>query len=340
MAAVPPTGVLPPNARVLMIRMSALGDIIFALETLSTLKAERPDVRVDFLVEDRFAATLQGHPMIEELIVVPRRNPLGIPRQLWRLRRVRYDVLLDLHGILKSSIQVLFARARLKIGYAAPGSREGAAFAYHRRVVLDHPERHRAECGQFLLRELGLTGPPQRAELPDTAAAPDVFGDRTGTKVILHPGTSAFATFKRWPIDRFAALAQQLAAAGMPVAVSYGPGETELFEAVHRAAPDVIEVDGRRLGLGGLVAALRQADVVVAADTGPLHMATAVGTRVVALFGPKDTQRYGPRGEDHAVLFHDVPCRPCRRRSCASPQCVLGIEVDEVVARVLQTVET
>jgi len=74
--------------------------------------------------------------------------------------------------------------------------------------------------------------------------------------------------------------------------------------------------------------------VVVAADTGPLHLAAAAGTRVVALFGPKETRYYAPRGEGHHVLFRDVPCRPCRRRTCPSPLCILGLGVDEVEAAV------
>ena len=87
---------------------------------------------------------------------------------------------------------------------------------------------------------------------------------------------------------------------------------------------------GEVVGLLGLAATYAQADLVVAADTGPLHIAATAGTRVVALFGPKDPNLYGPRGEGHRVLSHSVPCRPCTRRSCASPQCVLGIEVDAV----------
>jgi lipopolysaccharide heptosyltransferase I len=329
---------LPENARVLMVRLSALGDVIFALETLATLKAERPDVRVDFLIEDRFAAILEDHPMIEELIVFPRQRWRRIFGHLRRLRRTKYDVLLDLHGILKSGLQVWIARARLKVGYAAPVSREGAAFAYHRRVVLDNPEMHRAECGGFLLRELGLEAKRQSAVLARRIGVPDVFADRDGTRVILHPGTSSFATFKRWPTARFAQLARVLVDAGMPVAVSYGPGESELFDAVAADVPEVLGIDGGKIGLGGMVEVLRQADVVVAADTGPLHIAAAVGTRVVALFGPKDAGRYGPRGQEHVALSHDVPCRPCRRRTCPSPQCVLGIEVDAVAAQVLQEV--
>jgi ADP-heptose:LPS heptosyltransferase len=98
-------------------------------------------------------------------------------------------------------------------------------------------------------------------------------------------------------------------------------------------------VDGKALGLRGLAGVLQQVDVMVAADTGPLHIAAAVGTRCIALFGPKDPDRYGPRAHGdvrHEVLFHDVPCRPCTRRDCVSPQCVLGIDVERVAAAVLR----
>lgn len=338
MSAAPHT--LPPNARVLLVRLSALGDIIFALETLSTLKAARPDLRIDFLTEDRFAKILTGHPMIEALIQAPRRSVLGIPRYLRRLRRDRYDLVLDLHGILKSALPVLCARSKHKVGFASPGSREGAAFAYHQRVRLPQPIPHRAECGLHLLRALGITAPAAPASLPVDPSIPDVFPTETGPRVLLHPGTSAFAAFKRWPAARFAKLANDLLDRGHDVAVSYGPGERALFDAIQSTAPRVREVDGASRGLPGLIHTLREAQVVVAADTGPLHMAAAVGTPVVALFGPKDTNRYGPRGEQHALLFHPVPCRPCRRRSCASPQCVLGIEVASVVAAVLARTES
>ena len=158
--------------------------------------------------------------------------------------------------------------------------------------------------------------------------------------VLLHPGTSAFAEFKRWPVARFCELARRLVARGIGVAVSYGPGEQDLAAPILAAAPQVRPVDGRALSLRGLAGAMQHVDVVVAADTGPLHIAAAVGARCVALFGPKDPLRYGPRAFDpagHEVLFADVPCRPCKRRDCASPQCVLGLEVERVEAAVLRT---
>jgi ADP-heptose:LPS heptosyltransferase len=141
-------------------------------------------------------------------------------------------------------------------------------------------------------------------------------------------------------MDRFVTLADRLQARGMAVAMSFGPGEEGFLAQMQERAPRVIPIDGRAIGLSGLAQAMRQAGVVVAADTGPLHIATAVGARVVALFGPKDAALYGPRGEGHHVLYHDVPCRPCRLRTCPSPQCVLGIDVDRVEASVLELTDS
>ena len=325
---------LPHGARVLLVRLSAMGDVLFSLETLASLKNERPDVRVDFLVEDRFASVLRGHPMLEQLHVYPRRRLSEVPRALWALRRTRYDAVLDLHGNTKSAIHTRLARAQRRLGYDAPIAREGAQRLYSEVVTLPSPRPHRADQGYHLLRALGLRGEPARAVLP-----PAPGFTPTTLDVILHPGTSDFARFKRWPTAHFAELARRLTGAGVAVGVSGGPGEQDLIEAVRSGAEDVQPIRGAN-GLVELGAAYGAARAVVAADTGPLHLAAAAGTPVVALFGPKDVDLYGPRGDGHRVLFHDVPCRPCRRRSCASPLCVLGLSVDRVEAAVHQTLGT
>lgn len=319
----------------LLIRLSALGDVLFALETLASLKRERPDVRVDFLVEDRFAAVLAGHPQLERILVFPRRRAAGWLAAIVRLRRLRYDVALDLHGIQKSALQVRAARAALKIGFAPPISREHAHRAYHRAVPVE-PRPHRADQGYHLLRAIGLQAAPAMPLLPEPATPPPPLWQAGERGVVLHPGTSEFARFKRWSPGRFAELANRLLAAGHPVAVSYGPGEAPLAKQLQELVPDLRPLDGAALGLLGLAAVYRSSAAVVAADTGPLHLAAAAGTPTVALFGPKDPALYAPRGERTRVLFHDVPCRPCRRRTCAAPICVLGIGVDEVERAVLE----
>lgn len=333
---------LPPQARVLVIRLSALGDVLFALETVAALKEARPDVRIDFLVEDRFAALLQGHPQLDAVLVYPRKQKRAIPGSLLALRRTRYDAVLDLHGIQKSALHVLVARADRKLGYAAPGSREGSAFAYREQVTAPTPLPHRADMGYLLLEQLGIQAGRTRPVLPLLPPREDPLAGLPRPIVLLHPGTSSFAEFKRWPVDRFAELARRLVARGIAVAVSFGPGEQALAAPILQAEPKARAVDGAALSLRGLAAVMQSASVVVAADTGPLHIAAAVGARCVALFGPKDPARYGPRafsGDAHEVLYHDVPCRPCKLRDCASPQCVLGIRTDEAEAAVLRLLQ-
>ncbi len=341
-APLPGSSHLPRGGRVLVIRLSALGDVLFALETIAALHRERPDVRIDFLVEDRFASLLQDHPHLDRVLVYPRKRKLAIPGSLWALRRTRYDVVLDLHGILKSALHVACARAALKVGASAPASREGAERVCHRIVPVPSPLPHRAEIGHLLLRSLGLSGEPAAPVLAAIEPPADLLASLPRPLVLLHPGTSAFAAFKRWPAERFGDLAQRLAARGFGVAASFGPGEQELIAPILAAAPSARPIDGRQLGLRGLAGVLRHCDVAVAADTGPLHIAAAAGARCVALFGPKEVARYGPRahgGLAHEVLFHEVPCRPCTRRDCVTPQCVLGLDVSQVEAAVLRQAE-
>lgn len=338
----PPAELLPENGRVLLIRLSALGDVLFALETVASLKAARPDLRLDFLVEDRFASLLQDHPQLERVLVYPRRHKHRILSHLRRLRQVRYDVVLDLHGILKSAVQAWAARARHRLGYAAPGAREGAWRFYHRAVPLPSPLPHRADMGYHLLRALGLGGERAAPQLAVVPPPPPLLAGLPRPIVLLHPGTSAFAAFKRWPPARFAELAARLSARGCGIVLSCGPGERELIAGLAAAAPAARVADGAGLGLRGLAGLLQQVDLAVAADTGPLHIAAAVGTPVVALFGPKEVARYGPRahgGLRHEVLFAEVPCRPCTLRDCPSPQCVLGLDVDQVEAAVGRALE-
>lgn len=337
--ALPGQQLLPRGGRVLIVRLSALGDVLFALETVAALHHERPDVAIDFLVEDRFASLLQDHPQIERVLVYPRKRRLAIVPSLLALRRTRYDVVIDLHGILKSALHVLFARARTKLGADAPAAREGSQRAYHRAVAMPTPLPHRADIGHLLLRELGLSGQPRAPVLATLAPPADLFAGLPQPIVMLHPGTSAFAAFKRWPVEHFATLAQRLTARGLGVVVGFGPGEADLAAPILAAAPGARGLDGSKLGLRGLAGAMQHAAVVVAADTGPLHIAAATGARCVALFGPKEPGRYGPRahnGITHELLYHDVPCRPCKRRDCVTPQCVLGIPVEAVEAAVLR----
>ena len=158
---------------------------------------------------------------------------------------------------------------------------------------------------------------------------------------IVHPGTSGFGSFKRWPAERYGRLSRRLAEAGLRTIVSIGPGEEALGADVVRAS-DGLAVALSPPDLGCLSELLSRAAVFVSADTGPLHIAAAERVPVVALFGPKDEAVYGPyaspgRETATAVVVNEaVPCRPCTLRRCPDPVCMTSIDVDEVHDRVLR----
>ena len=342
------------EARYLFVRLSALGDVLFALEGLALLKAARPEARVDWLVEDRAAALLEGHPWIDRLLVYPRRafdrrlrRPWTWPslpalalRHLRALRARRYDAVLDFQGNLKSAVHLRLARTGRRLGFGPPIAREGSWRVLDEALRWEGPLPHRARQARRLVETLCPPPHPSPPEGPllfvreEAREAARAFLDGLpgeGPLVVLAPGTSAFAAFKRWPSERFALLADICAREGWRAVVSTGPGEEALHrEIAARSRTQLPHWDGARLGLPATLALLERAAAVVAADSGPLHMAQALGRPAVALFGPKDPARYGPWRGRAIVLRHPVPCAPCGLRACPAPLCVRGIPPEAV----------
>ncbi|HMQ23990.1 MAG TPA: glycosyltransferase family 9 protein, partial [Planctomycetota bacterium] len=232
-------------------------------------------------------------------------------------------------------------RAARKIGFVAPRAKEWSWLAVKERVAVPSPRPHRSDEGLLLVSRVAgrdLARPPHPI-LPVDAAAraraaawlashnEDVVAEKP--RIVLAPGTSAFAAFKRWPAARFAELAERLHLAGHRVIVSTGPGEGELgLQVCERSG--ALWFDGAAHGLATALEVLRCADVWVAVDSGPLHLAQAVGVPVVGVFGPKDPRVYGPRLQPSLVLRYPTACTPCGLRRCALPTCVQAVAVDDV----------
>ena len=358
--------------RVLVVRLSAIGDVLHALPAVAGLRAARPDAVVDWLVEDRAAPLLEGSPAVDRLVVFPRRRwqaalsrPHRWPALVAEVVRFvaalvarRYDATVDLQGNLKSGFLAALSAAPVRVGMPSSASREGNALFTNvkalppllmgrRDAPVARPERNAAVLAAGLHEPVRAvaTDLPRRA---DAAARVDAALAAAGLPargfVLLHPGSSGFGAFKRWPPARFARLADRLAAeARLPVALVVGPGEERLAEEV-RAAADVRPAMLATPDLPSLAEAIRRAAVFVAADTGPLHVAAAVGTPLLGLYGPKDPAVYGPWGTDPAgegaagprpvMVREAVPCRPCAIRWCPDPVCMSGIEADAVFDRV------
>lgn len=353
---VPPSAARPaePKApRVLLVRLSALGDVVQCLEALAALRAALPAAEIGWLIEDRNAALLEGHPHLDRVFVYRRRaarglGALGVALGLRReLRSFAPDVAVDLQGNLKGAVLAWLSGARRRIGLPRGETREGAHLFATERPAAGPPGEHRADRALRLVAALGAppgpaamlapSSPEQRAAMEAALPAGDA------PFAVFVPGTSAFGAFKRWPPAEFGELARALTARrGLRVLVSAGPGEDDLADAVVTAARGAAERAPRTRSLGELLALLERAALVVGADSGPVVLAATLGVPTVALLGPKDPEIYAPRGEHVAVVWKGVYCSPCSLRRCRDPICMTTLSPEaahEAVERVLSSRE-
>ncbi|MBI2216386.1 MAG: lipopolysaccharide heptosyltransferase I [Candidatus Rokubacteria bacterium] len=302
-----------------IVKLSALGDIVHVLPVAAALRARWADARLAWVVERPHAAILRRHPAIDEVVTVDTRawrrarRPSDVARALRdvaavrrRLRLIRPAVALDLQGLLKSGIVTRATGAPLRIGFGAARCKEPLAARFtNRHVVPPASARHVVDQYLALLEPLGLERPAKpEFHLPwddGAESAIEAFFAQAGLVardrlVVLNPG--AARPDKRWPASEFASLARLLVRrARARVLVLWGPGEDAVARTIAGDARDVIMAPPT--DLDELLSVLRRASVVVAADTGPLHLAAALGVPCAALFGPTSSERNGPYGEGH-----------------------------------------
>ncbi len=325
--------------RILLVRLSALGDVVQCLPALAALRKSRPDAEIGWLVEDRHAGALQGHPQIDRLFCFERKS--GGLSAAWRVRgEIRAwapQVAVDLQGNLKGGILTRLSGAPRRIGLP-PGEARECAHLFATETVPPGPEgEHRADRALRLVAPLGATGPaapvlpPLRPEaVAAMTAALAEMGAAGQPYALLVPGTSDFGAFKRWPARRFGELAQRLLAErGLASLVAFGPGQRELADAVVAAASGSARLAPVTRDLNEFLALVSGAALVVGADSGPVVLASALGVPTVALFGPKDPAIYAPRGARTAVVWKRVYCSPCRLRQCGDPICMTTMETAE-----------
>ncbi len=349
-------------ARILIVRFSALGDILFTLPALDALRRAFPDAQIDWLCEDRTAGLLVGHPQLDRVFVYPRRELSGHWRRPWRWHRLlatggshllelrrqeRYDVVLDLQANLKSIVQLLLGpRTRRRVGYDATFTHDLAHWILDEQVPPDPTRPHRVDRPLRVLEALGVATEGARGQLPirpEHTAEAHAQRERLGLTerrfVVLHPFTSPFGAFKRWPTERFVRLGDRIRdETGLEVVVSWGPGEEAEAQEI-TAAMRAAHTFDRSLSLLGFAAFLGQARLLVAGDTGPLHLAGFLGTPRVALFGPKDARVYGPHGGVFEVVSDEsVLCRPCKLRRCREPICVTELTIESAHAAALRVI--
>ena len=310
--------------RILIVKLSSIGDLFHALPTVHALKAGL-GATVDWAVQTEYADLARCFSDVARVIPVPRRKPWGHIRETIReIRRERYDAVVDLQGLFKSAIVVRAARATLRVGPAY--SRECSSLAYDRQPPRGDRERHAVEQALDVLQCFDIPR-PAKAEFP--LSFPDFSLDAgEGPMIGLLP-ISRWKT-KNWPVDHFAALAHRTAVElGATPLILGGKADADACAAICRAVPQAMNLCGAMSlpQLGGLISKL---DLLVSNDSGPVHMAAALGKPCLVFFGPTIPGRTGPYGDIHRVLRLSLPCQPCLSRDCrrGDHACMAGITPD------------
>lgn len=295
------------TTRILVIRYSALGDVVIATSLLEPLRRAFPDARLEWVTSAPYAPLLEGLPEIAAVHVLGRDGSESAWQLAARLRG-RFDIALDLQNKLKSSlIASAAAPRRAAFRRRTFGQALLSLFGQDPPLVRAHQTRLYAEAASHL----GI-GEPGRMKISLSgqarALAADALRAVDAPAVALAPG-ARWAT-KRWPAERFAAVADALAADGVRIVLAGGPADRDAFAAFRAAVRSRVDADLSFLPLDALAAALAQVQLLIACDSGPVHLATAVGTPVLALFGPTSAARWGPPPPGRAISL-GLRCSPC-----------------------------
>ncbi|HSS79264.1 MAG TPA: glycosyltransferase family 9 protein [Thermoanaerobaculia bacterium] len=329
--------------RILIVRTSAMGDVVHALPVLTALRRHLPEARIGWVVEESMAPLLQGHPDLDELLVVRLRHwrrslaaqSIGELRAfLSSLNRFAPDAVLDLMGNHKAGVISALTLADRRIGFARTFRREPSSTIWISQPVAPRGI-HAVDQMLSVLDALNLPaepadfGPEKLFREEPAAARPNSNGEAF---VLLHPG-AGWAN-KRYPPAWWGDAARRIhAAAGVPTWVAMARGEEDLAAGVQAAgggeavrlvpAPD----------LPTLAALIRRARLVLGGDSGPTHLAHALGTPVLMVMGPTDPDRSGPYGAPERALFRRLPCSFCYQRLAETKACLLEIPPHRVAER-------
>jgi lipopolysaccharide heptosyltransferase I len=289
------------------------------MPALAALRRRFPAAEIYWMVARGLEPLVENHPLVDGVVVFDRqawKNKRRFARNIFetgtfvrRLSSDKYDLVVDLQGLLRTGLLSKAAGAKVRLGFR--GAREGAAMFYTHRIAVDWGSLHAVERYLKLIEALGCDS--SRVEFPlfEFERSTELLGELPERFAVMAP--SAGKPANRWPAERFGAVAAEL---DLPVVVVGTNADAEIADAlVENSNGNATSIVGRT-DIPGLAAVLAKADFVLANDTGPAHLAAAIGTPVAALFGPANPVRTRPYGERNLVIQTDVeiPCWPCNRK--------------------------
>ena len=341
--------------RALVIKLRHHGDVLVSSPVFSALKAHAPLAEIDALVYVDTAEMLTLHPAVAQVHTIDRQwKKLGAIGQTKAelalfnvLKARRYDLVIHLTEHWRGAWLCRLLKPRWAVGPVVKGRPKRWKESFTHLQTIHNPLRHMAETNLDALRRLGIQPGPDERRLtlvPGAAAEQVVAGHLAGFGLAgkdfihVHPASRWF--FKCWPVDRMAALVGRLQAAGHAVVLTAAPSPDEkaMLEAIQsRLSQPAFSLSGQ-LSLKELAALTQAATLFIGVDSAPMHIAAAVGTPTVALFGPSGDKQWGPWGVPSRVVASTAhPCRPCGHDGCGGGKvsdCLTSIAVDEVLAAV------
>jgi len=321
---------------VLIVRLGALGDIVHAIPAVAALRRAYPGARIDWLVDLRHRAIVDLVDGVDRVVAVDSRSLAGWTHAVRELRAVRYDVAIDLQGLLKSAVLARASGAGKVIGFSIFHLREKAARPFYSEVG-DGDEAHVVRQNLRLLAAVGVNDRAMAFPLKEIAspAVPALRAQIGAAARFALINAGAAWPNKRWPAARFGELAAFLReACGLVPVVLWGPGEEPLADEVV-AASGGAAVKAPPTGIADVVALAREAALFVSGDTGPLHLAVAAGAPIVSIFGPTNPARNGPIAPDDIVASRYEACACHYDRRCHEQVwCLSTLAAAEVCAAV------
>ncbi len=346
--------------RILIIKPSSLGDIIHAIPVLRLLRLKFPQAHLAWFIHEKWADIIRGHPDLDEILTWSFRWS-RLPGLFKIFREKKFDLAVDLQGLFRSGAISYLSGAPVRVGFK--NGREGSSLFYTHRVSVPQHPIHAIDRYLLVAKVLGAVPSDPVCTIPISLADEQVVDDllrEVGLVpsqhfVALNP-TARWRT-KRWPIERFAQLTDHVQASGTTVVVIGGEGDIPVIRRMQSLMKTHPVIVAGKTSLKQLAALLSRAELLITNDSGPMHLAVAVGTPVVALFGPTDPIRTGPysglpaarlpdgQGQagmmgqariTHTVIRRSVECSPCLSRHCkvGDHRCMMQIGVEEVFEQV------
>ena len=322
----------------LIIKLRYIGDVLLATPTVRAIKAARPDVRVTMMVNRGTEDVLSGNPDIDELIALDKGSLAAQSRLIAGLRHRRFDTVIDLTDGDRSAFLSWTSGAPVRIGFNDEDRWRGH---YYAQVVQSlSGVRHRIDRDLEALKPLGIQAVSKAPQLwltPEEENSADQLLDQLGVQrsqstVILQPGARYW--FKAWPPERFAELADRLTSQyGCQVLIGGSDQDDDLAQQIRQMAKSRSIIMAGRTTIKQFAAIAKKSALFVGSDSGAMHVATAVGTPVVALFGPSNPAEWGPRGGAAEVIYKGLDCRTCFHPTClrGEQNCMQLITIDEVI---------